>query len=202
MTAQTGDKFLYDGDNYSIVAFSVPLKFDPKTYGFTPKPFSTGLWDGYWCNYTISDKGIFLDKLFINCKNDEYPLLNGKKFSVDDEGKPIEYMGYRVYNDLNIKLEYTGRILVGDEFIQDYYIHMGYQQAYGYKVLKEFVFRNGELIEANDRSKEAAVFRKIAERYDEILVKNNMYDKKRKNDNNFVEKCYSLDYKDKCWWLP
>lgn len=59
--------------------------------------------------------------------NDNYPDLNGVTFEKNETG-PVSYMEYKIYNDLNMKMEYHGRILVGSGLIHDYYIHMGYQK--------------------------------------------------------------------------
>ena len=61
-------------------------------------------------------------------------------------------MGHRVYNDLNVGINYTGKILLGDGYMPEYYIHAGFQRAWAYKVLKEFVFENGILVKINDYS--------------------------------------------------
>ena len=162
MTAQVGDRYLYQGGEFTIVTMNNKLEFHPYEYGLSPSAISTGCWRGYWCHYKISDQGIFLDKLHIHCGNENYPEING--ISVKQNGKePFEYMGYRVYNGLNIKVNYTGSILVGDGFIQDYYRHMGYQRSYSYKILKEFVFNNGTLVDVVDHSKLAESIREFIE---------------------------------------
>lgn len=72
----------------------------------------------------------------------------------------MEYMGHRVYQNLNLPMNYTGKILVGNNFINKYYIHMGYQRAWAYKTLIELVFENGKLIEEIDQSEVAKKLRK------------------------------------------
>ncbi len=203
MTAQIGDSYLYKGGDYQIVAMSVPLKFDPRFYGFKPESVTTGCWNGYWCRYKISEEGIFLDKLFIHCVDEEYPTLNGVSFEVNEAGEPVECMGHRVYNDLNMKVEYHGKILVGDEFIHDYYVHMGYQRAHAYKVLKEFVFQDGKLIEVIDHSAMAEKLRmqEDKKKNKKPSIKEKLFGPDIKKTHGFVEESFSLDYKDKCWWM-
>lgn len=203
MTAQIGDSYSYKDGDYSIVAMSIPLRFDPRFYGFKPECVTTGCWNGYWCKYKISEDGIFLDKLFIHCANNEYPELNGKSFEVDENGQPVEYIGHRIYNDLNMKVEYHGKILVGDEFIHDYYVHMGYQRAYAYKVLKEFVFQNGNLIDIIDHSAMAESLRAQGEakKNKKPSLSEELVASDEENIQEFVETSFSLDYKDKCWWI-
>ena len=72
---------------------------------------------------------------------------------------------------------------------------MGYQRAWSYKTLKEFVFLDGELVEINDQSK-------VAEKIRNIINKDKNFDNKlRHNIVDFVNESFSLDYNKKAWWL-
>lgn len=199
MTAQIGDKFTFKGDDYSIVAISTPIGFNFQNYGITPEPICTACWNGYWCEYEISDTGIFLKNLYINSKDDYYPEINGVR-PVDDEKegqKRYQYMGHHLYKNLSIPLEYTGKILVGKGFLREYYIHMGYQRAWAYENLRELIFENGKLMETFDHGEMAKKLRK------EIDAQTN--NKERANGNvnisMFIEKSYSLNMEDKAWWI-
>lgn len=93
-------------------------------------------------------------------------------------------------------MDYTGRILVGKGFIHDYYIHMGFQRAWAYETLKEFVFENGKLINVVDHSKIAAELRELIDRDPEE------FDNKLHEDIiGFVNSSFSLDFENKAWWL-
>ena len=93
-----------------------------------------------------------------------------------------ERMGHKHYKKLHEPIIYTGKILVGSEFLHQYYIHMGYQKFWSYKKLTEFVFENGKLIQTNDYSDIAA---KIRENF---------------SDKEAVKKIY-LESKDRFWWM-
>jgi hypothetical protein len=72
---------------------------------------------------------------------------------------------------------------------------MGYQRAWSYKILKEFVFLDGELVEINDQSK-------MAEKIRNIINENKNFDNElRHNIADFVSESFSLDYDKKAWWL-
>ena len=71
---------------------------------------------------------------------------------MNESNDPYEYMGHRVYDDLNIGVNYTGKILLGDGYMPEYYIHAGFQRAWAYKELKEFIFEDGILVKVNDYS--------------------------------------------------
>lgn len=54
MTTQIGDRFRHKGYNYSIVAVSNPIQFNPLDYGIKPHECYTACYEGYWCDYQIS----------------------------------------------------------------------------------------------------------------------------------------------------
>lgn len=142
MTAQVGDRFIYKEDNYSIVAISNPIQFNPLDYGIKPVACCSACWNGYW--------------LF---------------------------------------MEYTGKILIGKGFINKYYIHMGYQRAWAYKVLNELIFDKGELIKTVDHSEMAKKLR--------LELENKAEEISKTGDNIplFVKESFSLEMKDKAWWI-
>ncbi|MDE7422751.1 MAG: hypothetical protein K2N51_03530 [Lachnospiraceae bacterium] len=194
MTAQVGDRFIYKGDNYSIVAISNPIQFNPLDYGINPVACCSACWNGYWCDYHISMKGIMLQNLYINSENDYYPEINNVNPEKEDK-KSFQYMGHHLYRNINIFMEYTGKILIGKGFINKYYIHMGYQRAWAYEVLEELVFDNGKLVKTVDHSEMAKKLRKELENRPEEI--------KKISDNIplFVEESFSLEMKDKAWWM-
>ncbi|MDE5782200.1 MAG: hypothetical protein K2I03_12120 [Lachnospiraceae bacterium] len=194
MTAQVGDQFIYKGDNYSIVAISNPIQFNPLDYGIKPVACCSACWNGYWCHYHISTKGIMLQNLYINSEDDYYPEINNVIPEKEDK-KSFMYMGHHIYRNINIFMEYTGKILIGKGFINKYYIHMGYQRAWAYEVLEELIFDKGKLIKTVDHSEMAKKLRlELENKADEIQ-------KTSDNIQLFVDESFSLEMKDKAWWI-
>ena len=209
MTAQIGDVYKYKNKKFSVVALSNPINFSPQDYGLNPQASCTACWNGYWCEYHIEDDMLLLKNLFMFNSKGDYPPLNGvgvieqtyhEALRLGPGGKKEKIMmednmGHREYRDVNLPINYDGKILVGDEFIREYYIHMGYQRAWAYKVLLEFVFEDGKLIETIDHSDTAQRLRT------EIETGNKNIDGERRNIPLFVNKSFSLDMKDKAWWI-
>ena len=210
MTAQISDEYRYEDKVYSVVAMSNPIGFDPKDYGLEPQASCTACWRGYWCEYAIKNGRIVLEKLLIHNAEDNYPEFNGVSalpLEYEDaecwtfgEDKPkIESFpknfGHRTY-ETNMEINYTGKIVLGDDFIQDYYIHMGFQRPWAYKILKEFDFVDGKLTDIVDHSKVAKELREMIKRdpegFDKML---------HSNIESFVNDSFSLDTNIKAWWI-
>jgi hypothetical protein len=205
LTAQISDIYKHKRKKYNLVAMSEPMCFEPEDYGLKPESCITCCWRGYWCEYKITDDGLVLDKLYIYNSDGFYPDLNGVPVSPAEfedhkvstkDGEMIKsypkHLGHRLYKNINMSIPYTGKILLGDKFLHDYYIHMGFQRPFAYKILMEFVFEKGKLIETIDHSDKAKKMREIVD-LDEYVD--------RKNTIKYIDNSFSLDYNTKAWWL-
>ena len=161
MTAQINDSFRYNDENFSIIAISKPFDFSPVTeFGLKPTMGCTACWKGFWCGYVVDSIGIYLDQLFINTFDREYPDINGVSVEKDPKtGEPVSCMGHHVYKGLNHMIRYSGRILLGKDFMYEYYIHIGYQNPWGYEALTELVFEKGQLVKTVDQTENAKIIR-------------------------------------------
>ena len=206
MTAQIGDIYKYKKKEYTVVALYYVKLNDTKNYGMEPHASSTACWRGYWCEYAIEDDELLLKDLYLYNSDDKYPPLNGVEVSLPEfkeykcqGGKKIimkAHFGHRVYKDVNIPIPYTGKILLGDGFMREYYIHMGFQRGWAYKKLIELVFEEGILLECNDLSH-------IAKAQREAMAQGNINPQRPDGDilSKFVDDSFSLDYADKAWWM-
>jgi len=211
MTAQIGDIYKWNSEKYTIVAMTAELPFDPRDFGMEPFGRCSCCWRGYWCEYIIGDDGLFLQTLYMRNQKDEYPDFNGITVSpvTYHEGTRLncatgksrkvlieDYMGHRRYENVMLKIPYTGSIVGGRKFLDRYYIHMGFQRAWAYEELLEFVFLDGMLCDVVDHSGMARKLRMEIER-------NGMRPGRPINEGivPFVDKGFSLDVKDKAWWI-
>jgi len=78
------------------------------------------------------------------------------KTGVVEEIWPGDYR----YKGLDEVIPFTGRLLLGDDFIEDMYIHMGYHPAPSYREVVELRFEQGKLVDARNPSEEMAEHRK------------------------------------------
>lgn len=58
----------------------------------------------------------------------------------------------RLYKNVNIPKNYSGGMIVATAFIDKYYVYMGFQQAYDYKIVYELIFKEGKLVKEMDQS--------------------------------------------------
>ena len=102
MTAQAGDKFIYEGKEFSVVStcFSaMPLAFrffDLLRRGIIPEGTSSACYEGYTCHYCFNDNGLFLEDLHVNSRTGKYPAINGITPS-----KELDAYGLHVYKGLH-----------------------------------------------------------------------------------------------------
>lgn len=190
MTAQIGDIYKFKGDTYNIVALESEVQFNPKDYGLIPEARCSACWNGYWCEYQITGNKLILENLYINTKDQYYPEINGVKALVKTKAL------HPVYEKICIPISHTGRIVAGLGFLKEYYIHMGYQRAWTYEKLVEFIFENGILLEIIDHSELAAKLREDIKGNPEKQGKN----LSRDQISQFVNESFSLDFADKFWW--
>ncbi len=155
MTAQISDPVLYQGKCYDLAGENGTGLFDPGEHGMNPIGKCTACWRGFICAYRVGDQALRLDQLSI-CLNGPAPVLFGiQPKSFGAESSLFDF----VYEELNYKVPYSGGLLLGLDFIDELYVHMGFHPAWKYREVHELIFDAGNLIQAADRSKEIAQFR-------------------------------------------
>ena len=133
MTAQIGDQYKFKNSEYTIVARSAAMDFHPSEYGIMPEAACTACWSGFWCVYNVTDGGIFLEDLYVNAKDDYYPPIEGVLPEQQNGNETFTYMGHHRYAGLNIRIPYTGKILVGDKFMHEYQYSMRHCRTNDFK---------------------------------------------------------------------
>ena len=59
-----------------------------------------------------------------------------------------------IYHALSEIIQFTGKIRLAKDFIEELYIHMGYQKPTAFKTVLDITLRDGRVVEINDRSQE------------------------------------------------
>ena len=169
MTAQFNDIFRLKGTEYALAGISGGNLFDPVEFGLNPFMASTACWRGYVATFAIADAQLVLDTLHVNLPPEisaarnqpNGPIINGIQPTPPTNGLNLfnnEYKG------LNYRMDYTGSLLLGREFIRELYVHMGFHPAWKYKTVIELTFEKGLLISELDRSTWAEETRQRAQK--------------------------------------
>jgi hypothetical protein len=161
MTAQIHDKFVYKKSEYYITAIEFPETFIDinSLLSFIPRSFSTACWRGYVATFALHKDKLVLKKLYTNNGNEinkEIPKINNKSPEISIRKGLIaelkETLRDFTYKNINLKIKYNGSIIITKDFIQERYVHMGFQSPLSYDKVIQLTFNNGQLITAKDFS--------------------------------------------------
>jgi len=144
MTAQIPDIFIFEDENYDLVYLDGQGLIIPQDYEMNPRMLHTACYCGFYSTYKIEKRQLIFQSMVIGEVEDGYKPINGVM--------PIEDKYHHTYQNVNLLAPFTGTIRLGKDFIQELYIHMGYQKGSAYETLLEFQFDQGDLIEFKDLS--------------------------------------------------
>lgn len=145
MTAQFSDNVFFNGTEYSIIGVNGGDLFDPHKIGFKQTGFSTACYSGYYCTYSITDNKLLLKDLTLYSK-DRKLIVNGKK--------PKISQGNAFYSAVELPILFTGILRLGTDFIDEAYVHMGFQKPTAYLKVIDLKLQDGILVSVKDRSSE------------------------------------------------
>lgn len=183
MTAQISNIFKIGEKEFDIVGLSDDLHFSPRDYGLKPVALHTGAVSGYHYEANIIDGQLVVQNLYVNDYDGNYPDILGV-YAVDK----TQETGMYFYENVNIPLEFTGKMLIGHGFIRKYYEHMGYQRPHAYEELMILTFRDGMLLDQEDISDKAQMVR------DNIDCDPEGYkERQRAILTDYIEKSFSLN---------
>ncbi|TFF96448.1 MAG: hypothetical protein EU544_00670 [Promethearchaeota archaeon] len=121
-----------------------------KDFGIELSSASTACWRGYVMRYEIIEKELLIEGFLVNTNsNEEMPEILGIKPTRDHELNRIFKYEYR---NLNLKVPFNGSLLLAKDFIDSEYVHMGYQSPTAYKTVLKFDFKDGIIVNVEDKS--------------------------------------------------
>jgi len=164
MTAQINDVFLYSSNsnncsNYALVGITGNAILEISSLGLYPMPVCTASWSGHRKYYSIIDSQLVLSGLDINLGESQAktaPTINGVSATYDADN--LLFNSH--YEGINLRLTYSGKLLIAAGFIAELYDHMGFHPSWKFKIVHELEFvGDGRLINGIDRSDENAALR-------------------------------------------
>jgi hypothetical protein len=96
--------------------------------------------------------------MFYDCVGEELKLV---QMNVNtDNAIPInsvkprkgDLMFNSIYDNIGLKTKFTGTLLLGKDFIDSMYVHMGFQSAESFQTVIEVTVKNGDITKVTDLS--------------------------------------------------
>jgi hypothetical protein len=159
MTAQIPDLVMFNGIAYTLAAIDGHGLFDPDDHGLQVVPTSTANYRGYQAHYAVRDGRLLLTALH------DVGLSDAVEGTSPDTlprvaGRTPTWQGYSLaYDDLDLEVPFSGGLLIGDGFIDELYVHMGFHPAWKFRRVHELIIIDGRVIRTHDRSDEIAAVR-------------------------------------------
>jgi hypothetical protein len=161
MSSQIKDKFIYKRTEYTVSDIEFPDTFINinSLLGFNPRKFSTACYRGYVATFALYKNKLILKKLYTNNGNEidrEIPAINNKVPEISIRKGLIDELKNTLrdftYTNINLKIQYTGSIIITKDFIQERYVHRGFQSPLSYNTVIQLTFNIGQLITEKDLS--------------------------------------------------
>lgn len=187
MTAQFPDMVSYRDRSFVLAGIDGNGLFDPLAHGLSPKGKCSACWRGFVVEYVVADGQ--LDLVRLNLSTDENPpLLFGVAPQAKGNDRTILDFAYL---DLRRRTQFTGGLLIADDFIRELYVHMGFHPAWKFREVHELIFDDGRLVEAEDRSEAMAdVRRKLAS-----APLRPTYGDGTDDTAHWIDRCFRRDYR-------
>lgn len=157
MTAQITDTFILHDQEWELIGWQGEGLVDPAQFGMETEMLHTACYSGFYATYEIRDAALLLRDLVLREANGHYVPISGVEPERDDNERCS-------YHGLALPVPFTGRLRLARDFIQDIYVHMGYQKASADRSVVDARFEAGRLVELRDRSADADEVRSSSER--------------------------------------
>jgi hypothetical protein len=182
VTAQIPDSVLVSGVGYQIIGVKGEGLLHPIDFGMQCRMMHTACYRGYIAQYEVRDGQLVLTRIHIQAEGEVLPIDGISPNQPFEHNRPV-------YEGLNVPAPFTGGLLLGRDFIQSMYVHMGFQKPIAYEEVVELHLEDGRVANIFDHSKNLAKKRRLA---GEDAQK--PWGKGRDDTMNWIETMFSLDY--------
>lgn len=156
MTAQFHDTVVVNGISWQLVGVDGGPLFEPGEYRIKPGPVSTACYRGHISSYEIgADHRLRLVALLLSGA----AMVNERPLSEDEEvlgaiAHPTSHRNEYVLEPLTLDVEFSGRLLLGREWISSKGANMGFQPGWTFSEVIDMAFERGRQISRTDVSTE------------------------------------------------
>lgn len=180
MTAQICDTFIFKGEQNSLIGMEGDDLISPEQFGMHPEMLHTACYRGFYATYELKEDGLYLRQMTLREKDGNYLPINGVLPEKDEDENTASYF------NLNVQVPFTGQIRLAKDFIDELYVHMGFQKPTAFRTIYDITLENGKIIDLKDQSREMekkrGAFRRYYRRLIQIIRRENQ-----------TKKAFSLD---------
>lgn len=190
MTAQAPDFVTFEGTEYAIAGIDGQGLFDPESVSLATPMISTACWRGHIDYYTVAEGRLRLTSVALGSMatfegralEQGMSVAGGQVVPADRSwGAAWQITGWE------LAVPFTGTLLVGRDFVQETYVHMGFNPAWRFRTVWEFAVDEGVVSAALDRSDAAAAAR-------EAILTGELADPDRApSTTSWIRRAFSLD---------
>jgi len=183
MTGQIPDNLIYKKSSYSMVGLKGEGLPSPLDFGLEPVSPHTANWRGFIMTYKIAKNHLIVQDMNVTVKNlkEKPPLINDVNPETKKEG-----LLHLTYKSLELKTQFTGKILIAKDFIDSMYVHMGFQSPLSFNTVIELKISDGALIKVTDFSEMMEKYRKLNKSDGKLEPTENLQE--------WIARTFSLDY--------
>ena len=179
MTAQISDTFIFKGEVYDLIGMQGGNLVTPEQFGMHPDMIHTACYRGFYATYKLMEDRLYLRQLTLCEKDGNYLPINGIQPEMNEDAAAS-------YRNLNVQVPFTGQIRLATDFIEELYVHMGFQKPTAFRTVYDITLENGRVVELKDRSSDMQKKRGKYRRYYRRLIQI-----VRREDE--ISKAFSLD---------
>jgi hypothetical protein len=166
MTVQIPDTFVDRREIFELVAVrgERSILFHPEDIGINVEGSCTSCcWSGYFTQYIVKDDRLYLESLNIDLSDVEKDVDRLSQIFNKSQGfLPKKGFGNWVtYEDIEYTIDFTGVILIANNFLKNNFSYYGINHAYEYRDVFQLDFIDGQLLEQKNISEAMAEFRNI-----------------------------------------
>ena len=140
MSEQIPDSFILNKKHFTFIeAEDIDELFDPEKFGLIPEGKSSDCWKGFIVRFRVKHLQLYVDKLYISCRDDIYPRFNGVKAV-----KSFWIPWMHVYKRIKLPLTYSGTLIIGND-LEEKFHDRAFTGPHCYSETYELRFESGIL---------------------------------------------------------
>ena len=163
MTGQRPHSVFFRNRSFTLSSWRGKGLFNPRDHGLELEALDTACVSGFVADYVIWHDQLILAEVRALLPLSGIGVGFSKGMMLGDSAEREECPLGEEWRPDEFRLPFSGAMLIGHEFIPEFYRHWGFQGAFAHEEVFELGFEEGHLISRFDRSREMAEIRREIE---------------------------------------